>query len=73
MKGTRISELLKWTADDLYDHDLVVLSTQRLERDEDGEEVVQRTVSVSLGELKKYLRKEEKRESYWSRWVRKSR
>lgn len=73
MKGTRISELLKWTADDLYDHDLVVLSTQRLERDEDGEEVVQRTVSVSLGELKKYLRKEEKRESYWSRWLRKSR
>ena len=54
-QGMLISELPRFTAEDLYDHDLLVLSTSRLERDEDGETVVKKTVAISLGELKKYL------------------
>jgi len=54
-KGMRISDLDRVVANDLYDHDLLVLSIQRLERDEDGEEVIKKTVAITLGELKKYL------------------
>ena len=54
--GLKISELDRFTAEKLYDHDLLVLATRRLERDEDGEVVVEKTVAISLGELKKYLK-----------------
>lgn len=57
MRGRKIPDLNRIFADELMDHDLLVIYTERLERDEDGEMVDKRTCAVSLGDLKKYLRK----------------